>query len=214
MTETLLQTRPTTSTTMSAVLASDFSQSTADRNRARWDGGKFRALIAALGEGNRVIITIDRQTGHTLADAEIVGVRGPGYGQVGDRVIVRHFWIDASGVQGHQDTAYSCFDIGAAVIVPDRVKWDALTAHREMTGEAIAMVREIHGESAGRSWGHWRARLTVSGAHVTYEPLTGNAHFREQWGDHLSADVFGGDVHNVRTHEVTRPLCDQVPTRR
>src|SRR5690349_6625414 len=61
--ETLENIRPSSSGTIT--LPRDFSNSTADQLRDRWDGGKLRAVLHALPEGKRVHIVTDTQTGHT-----------------------------------------------------------------------------------------------------------------------------------------------------
>lgn len=188
---------------LSAVLASDFSPSTADHLRNYWDAGKFRALGAALPDGHRILLTTDAQTGHTV-EVELLGVQ---VGNLGGRVVVRHHYP-----AGFHDTAYRCRSIGPAVIVEGSAKWDALAAYRRMVAECIDVVRAEHGEADGQAWGTWSAHLTVTGAYVKYEPSTGNAAFRDQWGQQVTAEVWRErdgalTAHNVRKHP-PRVVCD------
>lgn len=194
---------------LSTILASDFSNSMSDVLRDHWTAGKFRALAAVVGDDNRIILTTDRGTGHTSV-VELMGVQP---GSHGGRVVVRHHYPS-----GSHDVAYRCRDVGAAVIVAAGVKWAALTKHRELCAECIDVVRREYGEVDGQAHGTWSAHLTDSGAYVKYEPSTGNAAFREEWGQQVTADVWRDrdgtlTAWNVRKYP-PRVLCDQPPTPR
>jgi hypothetical protein len=153
------------------IQARDFSNSTADVNRDRWDGGKLRAVLAARKPGTRFHVVTDQQTGHTSIDVELIDVLGPGYTGSWDRLLVRYHHADGT----HHDTAYSVLHLGVIVSPDSSVKWNALHFWREECSRALAVVRPIAEAEHGQNYGRYVMRLTRRGVHVRYEPLRPDA---------------------------------------
>lgn len=149
--------------------ARDFSQNTADPNRDRWTGGKLRCVIASVWPGQVVNINIDAMTGFTLFDVELVGVRGPGYGQVGDRLLVKGTLSNGDA----QLTAYSALNLGP-IMVDDRAQVRTGKSPKaiwmEEVGRAIAIARPVAEAEHGQTYGRWTGEVAVTGVRLKYEP--------------------------------------------
>jgi hypothetical protein len=160
-------------TTTCAVKASDFSHRTTDPQRTEWTAGKLRHLIAAL-DGAPVIVTVDRQTGHTLVGVELVGLRA-------SFMSIRSQYADNSG-----DVVWHlAFSLGDTIIplVDNQAKWNALRSYGDEQSAAIQRAQAEHGEPEGRSWGEWDATLGHHHVNVTYAPHTTNPAFAGRWGE-------------------------------
>lgn len=172
-----------------AILASDFSESTTDTLRQRWTTGKMRHVVAAL-DGALVAITTDRQTGHTEVGVRLTRVTSSGQVHSGPRVEVERTLPNGST----QRTLFRLDEVGEAIIPLDEgfstgVKWVAIKAYRDEGSAAIRIAREEHGEAEGRAWGKWSASPNLESVSVRYEPLTANPAFADQWGTRWFCEI-------------------------
>lgn len=166
-------------TSTAAILASDFSQSTTDAQRTRWNVAKMSHLIEALA-GEPVVITTDRLTGSSLVGAELVRAFHGGTGR-GERVAVKLTLSDGT----EQITNYRIVEVGEAIIplVESNAKWTALRTYSDQVSHAIKIAKSAHGETEGRAWGAWKGTpLSLTEVDVTYTPHTGNSFYADQWG--------------------------------
>lgn len=154
------------------IRAQDFSPSLADGDRNRWTGGKMRHVLAALGD-TPVVITTDNQTGHTLVNVKLAGLRTG--------------WAGCGYELGIVDTYEGCPEGGRTVwhrldsigdtIVPLPVKgahgdakWTATRSFRDDASHAVELAQARHGQREGREWGNWSAHVGYSEVAVTYTP--------------------------------------------
>jgi hypothetical protein len=166
-------------TTTCAVKASDFSHRTTDPLRDEWTAGKLRHLIAAL-DGTPVIVTVDRQTGHTLVGVELVGLRAS-FASSNVEVGVRSQYTDGTSVT----CWHLAFSLGSTIIPlgDSQAKWNALRSYGDEQSAAIQRAQAEHGEPEGRAWGEWDATLGHHHVGVTYTPHTTNPAFADRWGE-------------------------------
>jgi len=178
------------------VLANDFSHRTTDALRNEWTPGKMRILIEAL-QGQLVTITTDKQTGHTLTNVRLVGVRGRISGGWSVDVAQRY----GTGDTDVNVTGYWLPAIGPAIIPvgPDSgssgmnsVKWTAVRMWSDQVSEAIALARPI-AEEQGCRWGAWSGTCDARGVVVRYEPSK-NPPAGESAGKFWHATVANGRV--------------------
>jgi hypothetical protein len=163
--------------TACVIRARDFSDKTTDPNRTTWTPAKLRHLIAALGD-TPVIVTTDNQTGFTLVNVTLVGVR-EGFSHSYEVGIKSVFSDGTTSTVWHLT-----FKLGDT-IVPlggDNVKWRALRSWADEKSLAVELAQVEHGDAEGRSWGHWEATPGLYRVHVRYTPHTGNPHFADKWG--------------------------------
>lgn len=178
------------------ILPRDFSRSTADSQRDVWDGGKLRAVLAGLAPGQRVAVTLDNQTGHTVFGVELLAVVGPQslHAPSGDHLLVRYHHGDGT----HHDTAHWSRHLGPIMVDedarPDResrlganVKWDALKFWSDETGAALELIRPV-AEAAGCTYGKYTLTLTRHGVHFRYDSQ------RPEGGPNAWGDVVDGKV--------------------
>jgi len=146
----------------STITPQDFSQRTTDKDRNEWTPGKLRLVIAAAA-GRRVVITTDKQTGHTLIGARLRGMRRtPGYGTY--QVLVE--WEYAPGKT--QGTWTSTFSIGPAITVMDGpLRFAAADLAREESSAAIAAARAALPEC---TYGAWKSTPQAEGVRVAFTP--------------------------------------------
>jgi hypothetical protein len=168
-------------TSTAAILASDFGQKVTDPNRRRWSIGHLQHVIAALA-GAPVAITIHRGSGHTLIGVELVDAFEGGPAR-GPRVAIRSTLSDGTT----QVTNYFIPEIGEAIIPLTaegaKAKWTATKSVMDQVGVAIRTAQAEHGECEGRTWGAWKGvPMGLNVVMVSYEPLTGNPAFADQWG--------------------------------
>lgn len=170
-------------TSVCTILARDFSTSTADVNRDRWTPGKLRHVIAALA-GVPVVVTVDRQTGHTLVGAQLVRAFNGGPGR-GERVAIKIRFADGT----ENVTNYYLPSVGGAITPLARPegcksdpKWVATDSYRREVSAAIQTAQARHGECEGRCWGAWSGECAEYGVMVSYRPSTGNPHYKDKWG--------------------------------
>lgn len=188
MTET---TAPALSSTSCAILASDFSKSTADVLRHRWTLGKMSYLIDALA-GQPVVVIVDKQTGSAQVGVRLVRAYRDGVG--GDRVVIEY--------DGRQ-TAFRIANIGETIIplgediATKSTKWIALELFSKDSSAAIRKAQAEHGKAEGRSWGRWKADVDTAvpgrSVRVKYEPITSNPAFADEWGTPWWGDVKIGE---------------------
>jgi hypothetical protein len=167
-----------TSSTSTAILASDFSQSTADTLRTRWSVAKMSHAILALA-GAPVVITPEKRTGFSLVGVELVKAYHDSLG--GDRVQVKTTFTDGT----EQLTNYRLVEFGEAIIplTQNNAKWTALKTYRDQVSHAIRIAASAHGEAEGRAWGAWKGTpLSLTEVDVTYTPHTGNDFYADKWG--------------------------------
>ena len=193
----------TTSGTTCVVRAQDFSDSVKDATRHEWTAGKLRHVIAAL-EGTPVIITTDRQTGHTLVNVTLVGIRESFSGQT-------QLGIHSEFSDGTSSTIWHLAFMLGDTIVPltnGNAKWAAKDTFRDERSFAVELAQAEHGEIEGRAWGKWSACPGRYGVSVRYEPHTDNPHFANKQGERgwwtysLDAVQRQGRVRQNRMHEL------------
>lgn len=157
----------TTSTTC-IIRAQDFSDSVADPNRTRWTGGKMRHVLAVLGD-SPVIVTTDKQTGHTLVNVRLSGLR-TGWAGCGYEVGI----VDTyeGGPEGGRTMWHRLDDLGDTIIplAADNAKWRALDSHRNEGSYAVELAQAQHGRREGREWGNWKSDVGFTEVAVTYTP--------------------------------------------
>lgn len=158
----------TTSGTTCIIRAQDFSQLTTDDDRNRWTGGKIRHVLAALGDAP-VVITTDNQTGHTLINVRLVGLR-TGWAGCGYEVGIKSVFEDGSG-----STVWHRLDSIGDTIIPltdagEGAKWKATRSFNDESSFAVELAQAQHGKREGREWGNWRTHTGYSGVSVTYTP--------------------------------------------
>lgn len=160
---------PTEATSTTCVIrARAFSDSLKDADRDRWTVGKMRHVLAALGE-TPVIINTDWQTGHTLVNVTLTGLR-TGW-CVGYEVGIRSIYSDGSGGVVWHDLA----NLGDTIIpLPGLdtrhgdAKWKAVRSFMDECSHAVELAQTQHGET--RKWGSWSAQPGHSRVSVTYLP--------------------------------------------
>jgi len=160
------------STFTTAILASDFSQSTTDTNRHSWTLGKMRHVIAALN-GQPVAIICDKQTGFAEVGVRLTSVFDGGPSR-GDRLTVER--DDDDGVT--RKTTYWLPAIGETIIpLASEVgisgaKWAATRSYSDECSAAIKLVRDRHPEW---DYGKWEAVPFDHEVHVSYTAQRENA---------------------------------------
>ncbi|AXQ65184.1 hypothetical protein SEA_SCHMIDT_64 [Gordonia phage Schmidt] len=126
-------------TSTCAIKATDFQRTKSDPLWGEWTGGAMRHLIAAL-DGAKVLLTTDKQTGHTEL-VSLVGLRESTGGHW--QVVTRMEFEDGQT----RDTAHLLFKLGETIMVMPgegrNAKWDALKSHMAEGSTAIAAVREM-----------------------------------------------------------------------
>ncbi|MCZ7478842.1 hypothetical protein [Micromonospora sp. WMMC273] len=180
-------------TTTGVVLASDFTPNTADVTRHRWDLGKLRHLIAALG-GQPVMVVCERRTGFALIGAQLVEAFDGGPSR-GWRVAIRSHRADGSV----GTTNYRVDDLGETIVpltVPGErytnVRSDAVRSYSAEQTKAILWAQARHGE--GRTRGTWTAWPTNHEVHVRYAPNMEHPQWREIGGTPWSGRVRLSDL--------------------
>jgi hypothetical protein len=161
-------TATTASGTTCIIRAQDFSQLTTDDDRNRWTGGKMRHVLAALGDAP-VVITTDNQTGHTLVNVTLTGLR-TGWAGCGYELGIHSEFSD-----GTSSTIWHRLDNIGDTIIPltdagQGAKWDAVRSYREEASHAVELAQAQHGKTSGREWGNWRTHVGYSEVSVTYTP--------------------------------------------
>jgi hypothetical protein len=166
----MLTATETNSGTTCVIRAQDFSQLTTDDDRNRWTGGKMRHVMAALGD-TPVVITTDNQTGHTLVNVTLTGLR-TGWAGCGYEVGIASTFSDGSG-----RTVWHRLDSIGDTIIPLPVdsahgdaKWKATRSYNDEASYAVELAQAQHGQREGREWGNWRTHVDYSGVTVTYTP--------------------------------------------
>lgn len=164
----MLTATETTSGTTCIIRAQDFSQRTTDDDRHRWTGGKMRHVLAALSDGP-VIITTDKQTGHTAVNVRLVGLRENPYGG-GYQVAIDYTYSDGSG-----RPVWTRLDDLGDTIVPltaasDNAKWKATRSYGDEASYAVELAQAQHGKREGREWGNWSTHVGFREVAVTYTP--------------------------------------------
>lgn len=146
----------------STVTPESFSQRVTDRDRHVWTAGKLRHVIDAL-QGRRVVITADKQTGHTLIGARLQGIRRtPGYGTYQ----YLYEWEYAPGQT--QRTWGRIESLGSAIIGMDcGVHFEAVELARQEASAAIKAAREALPEC---TYGAWNATPGPDHVMVRFEP--------------------------------------------
>ncbi len=131
----------------STVTPQDFSQRVTNKDRHVWTAGKLRHVIAAL-QGRRCIITADKQTGHTLIGARLIGIRQtPGYGTYQ----YLYEWEYAKGKT--QRTWGRIESLGPAVIAMDAgVRFEAAELARLESSAAITAAKALLPECTYGAW--------------------------------------------------------------
>lgn len=165
----LIATETTTGTTC-IIRAQDFSDSLKDDDRNRWTGGKMRHVLAALGD-TPVVITTDNQTGHTLVNVTLTGLR-TGWAGCGYEIGIKSTFADDSG-----QTVWHRLDGIGDTIVPlaldgahTDAKWKATRSFNDEASYAVELAQAQHGKPAGREWGNWKAHVGYTEVSVTYTP--------------------------------------------
>jgi len=174
----MIKATETTSGTTCILRAQDLSERITDDDRYRWTGGKMRHALAALGE-TPVIICTDRQTGHTMVNVILVGLR-TGWGGCGYEVGIRSAFSDGSG-----STIWHRLDNIGDTIVPlaaHDAKWAMTRSYADEASYAVELAQAQHGKAEGHDWGVWTTDVGYSEVAVTYTPSTGNPHFADRWG--------------------------------
>jgi len=164
---------PATATSC-AILASDFSPSTADALRDRWTAGKMRLLIAALGD-TPVAIVLER-TGFAMVGVTLERVAARMNG--GQGVVIR----DAAG----RETNYRLDNVGTTIIplAETRAKWEALKAGMDLTSALARKAKEIaEAEGFEGDGGAWVVNMdtldpAAGRGEVSYRPRKG---FGSRW---------------------------------
>ena len=189
--------------TTCVIRAQDFSDSVTDVNRNEWTAGKLRHVIAAL-DGSPVIITTDRQTGHTLVNVTLVGIREGFSGQL-------QLGIHSVYSDGTKSTIWHLIFMLGDTIVPlanGGAKWAAKKSYRDEQSYAVELAQAEHGEPEGRSWGKWNVRSGHRNVVVDYQPHTDNPAFADKHGERgwwtysLDAAQRQGRVRQNRMHEL------------
>ncbi len=144
-----------TSTTSTAILASDFSASTKDFDRDRWTVGKLAVLVEAL-DGAPVAIICDKQTGFTEVGVTLRAAYRSATAANGRVEVVRPHLVGQEG----EVCAYRIDDIGSTIIplAPTRAKWDALRLYSAVCSAGIAAARPSI-EAEGCRYGAYTASL-------------------------------------------------------
>jgi hypothetical protein len=160
-----------------AILASDFSKSTADPTRRDWTIGKMDLLVEVLA-GSPVVITTDRGSGHTEIGVRLIRAFDGGPSR-GPRVTVERTLSDGDT----QQTNYFMWSIGETIVPMEEqpikgFKWRVLDLYRERSWEAIQAAREI----AGHDRGKWEAHpLSAHRWVVRYTPQSTDAPHADYW---------------------------------
>lgn len=190
------------STTTGVIRARDFSDNVTDTHRDQWTAGKLRHVIAALA-GQPVIITTDNQTGFTLVNVTLVGLRASMSGHV-------ELGIHSRFEDGTETTIYHlAFQLGDTIIPvgESQAKWTAVRSYGDDKSYAVELAQHEHGETEGRAWGKWTAHPLNHGVFVEYEPHTGNPAFadkrgeRGHWEYSLEKVARQGRIRQNRMHE-------------
>lgn len=158
-----------TSTSTCIIRAQDFSQLTTDDDRNRWTGGKMRHVLAAIGDAP-VIITTDNQTGHTMINVRLAGLR-TGWAGCGYEVGIIDTYED--GPEGGRTVWHRLDSIGDTIVPlagADNAKWTAVRSYRDEASYAVELAQLQHGKPAGREWGNWSSHVGASEVSVTYTP--------------------------------------------
>lgn len=158
----------TASGTTCAIRAQDFSQLTTDDDRNRWTGGKMRHVLAALGDAP-VVITTDNQTGHTLVNVTLTGLR-TGWAGCGYELGIHSEFSDGTG-----STLWHRLDSIGDTIIPltdagEGAKWRATRSFNDEASYAVELAQAQHGAGNGREWGNWRTSVGYSEVSVRYTP--------------------------------------------
>lgn len=166
----------------SAVTPHSFSERVTDKDRDRWTAGKLRHVIAAAA-GRRVIITTDKQTGHTLIGARLEGLRQtPGYGTYQ----YLYAWEYAPGKI--QRTWGRVDDLGPAIIGMDcGLHFPAMELHREERSAAIKAAREAMPDC---TYGAWEATPGADYVVVRFTPQKADGGPESAIFMHLQGDGF------------------------
>ncbi len=192
-----------TATSTCVIRAQDFSDKTTDPNRSTWTPGKLRHVIAAL-DGQPVIITTDAQTGHTLVNVTLVGIR-EGFSHQWE-LGIRSVYSD-----GTESTLYHLmFKLGDTIIPlgQTNAKWAAVRSYSDEKSFAVELAQHEHGDAEGRAWGGWESTTGANSVHVRYIPSTGNPNFEDKWGERgdwtysLERVQRQGRVRQNRMHEL------------
>lgn len=173
----------------SIIRPTDFNRNTTDPNRNRWTPGQLRHVIAAVNAAGAT--TMIETVEGLLQEYQVVDVV-PGW-NIGYDLIVRHFFTE-NGVETHQDTRISTFNLGAIIVIESGFADTRHVAIRTYNDEASALVRTAqaaHGKTEGRAWGSWKATpgLRTGSGYATYTPHTGNPAFADRWGTRWSGAV-------------------------
>lgn len=147
--------------------------------KAEWTAGMLRHVIAALA-GSPVVVTTDAQTGHSLVNAKLVGVR-PGW----DYPVLTIEMPQSDGET--YTTTPLIFKLGETITPLDPTasagpgaKWAALDTYRKEGAAAMAYVQAQRPESR-KWWGVWKMTPGLRNVAVTYTPSKGNPAFADQW---------------------------------
>lgn len=168
-----------------AIAASDFYETgDSKESRSEWKAGALRHVVAALA-GTSVVLITDKQTGHAVIGAKLIGLSSAMGG--GDTLVYEL----GDGMR----SAVLVFKIGA-VIVPleqPQAKWDALERFREESSVAQAVYRARVGTLENVSSA--RTSSLAHGVHVSryvrreYSNGKGTYETMEDWGSVSVAEI-------------------------
>jgi hypothetical protein len=167
-------------TTSTAIRARDFSNSTTDVLRDRWTEGKLRHVIAALN-GAPVVVTLDRQTGHTVVGATLVRT-GSTYSYDSALIVGTEYGTCGYFLPSVGDTIVPLLE----PVVTKGAKWVALDSWRLEQGAAIALAREARPDL---DYGKWEATPCKNSVVVRYTWQRGPQNGREVFGLSQSLDA-------------------------
>jgi hypothetical protein len=164
--------------TTCVITARDFIDNRVN-GKAEWTAGMLRHVIAALA-GSPVVITTDAQTGHSLVNAKLVGIRS------GWDYPVLTIEVPMSDGEIYTTTPL-IFKLGETITPLDPpasaglgAKWAALNTYRNEKSAALEYVKTLRPEAA-EWWGSWKMKPGLYNVAVTYTPSKGNPAFADRW---------------------------------
>jgi hypothetical protein len=173
------------SQTTGTITPMDFNKNTADKNRHLWTPGPMRHLIKVLN-GHPVMLVADVQTGHTLFNVTLEGLRRtPGYGTF--QVLIRYEYAEGK----YNKTWTSLYSLGPAITwMPgagrENSKWKVLDSYREECSKATALARA-----------RWEAAGEEAYGKTEATPMDGDVHVR--WTSQLAEHRGMGILTPTRT---------------